>query len=81
MTFEISFTKWPADSDLPTYWDDNRDALLEFILSPFFFSLSLLFFGAKDGGGTTSNSRYAQTILDEAEISPKFCFVNRDNRK
>ncbi len=31
ITMEISTTKWPSGSTLPTYWNNNRDAMLYFI--------------------------------------------------
>lgn len=31
ITLEISCTKYPKESELPKYWDENRDALIQYI--------------------------------------------------
>lgn len=33
ITLELSDNKWPSASTLPTFWDDNREAILSCILS------------------------------------------------
>lgn len=31
VTVEVGYSKWPAASTLPTYWSDNRDAILAYV--------------------------------------------------
>ncbi|HPA06387.1 MAG TPA: M14 family zinc carboxypeptidase [Candidatus Hydrogenedentes bacterium] len=31
VTIELSYAKWPAASELPDFWDDNREAMLRYL--------------------------------------------------